>query len=567
MLKMALVSLAFAPTAFATSPGTESLVEKHPDTATLNEVVKFRAIPGHHFNDQAPQKCGEVGNPNLNEGKTEAKCQFTKEGAYTVQLSICDDANTFCKLERRQLSVSHSGQERFPYSPSEAGTQGTLLPPPKGFEPLSRNEVMAKLKSKRQPVLVLVSTNWCPPCNELKDFLLGEEIFRQSTKDALLVYVDGDQPDRKGWEIPILGYPTMVILNENLEEVSRRTGYISAPQFETWWTADGAQNRISLKQVESQEKERRDHKWWRRLMDWLWASPEDIHQDRLRLARAYQAQEKYSELLDLLKNNTDPESRGLYINTRLTMFSKEKPENAEEVKEYDQRRGDFLKLVLAKDVDADGYPYFLMQYCGIDPEDCKRFLQPGLASIERMKEEPTKNPRERALLLANSEGLKAYVHDAMSNSVESKKAFAQCAEHFRELAGESGQGLERAALQNMATCLRGAEKWDEALVVYKALTERYPTENTFWFAQAQVFKKKKQYKEALARADEALKVGYGHNWLKTVMLKAELQEALGKKALAKDTLRNALAKIHLPDDPNEPLHRLAAAVKSRMEKL
>ncbi len=94
-------------------------------------------------------------------------------------------------------------------------------------------------KKKNKPLLVFFTgSDWCGPCKILhKDFFETEEFIELANKELILYEADFPRrtdlitPEQKviNYEIKrkyaIRGYPTILILNSDGEEVARRSGY------------------------------------------------------------------------------------------------------------------------------------------------------------------------------------------------------------------------------------------------------------------------------------------------------------------------------------------------------
>ena len=94
-------------------------------------------------------------------------------------------------------------------------------------------------KKKNKPLLIFFTgSDWCGPCKILhKDFLETEEFIKLADKELILYEADFPRrtdlvtPEQKiiNYQIKnkyaIRGYPTIIILNSDGEEVARRSGY------------------------------------------------------------------------------------------------------------------------------------------------------------------------------------------------------------------------------------------------------------------------------------------------------------------------------------------------------
>lgn len=79
------------------------LLEKPPVQVNLGTRLILKPSAGHHFNLEAPNSCGEGTLKKRTEG--EIVCEMEKAGTQTVTVSLCDDARTFCKVEKHSIDV------------------------------------------------------------------------------------------------------------------------------------------------------------------------------------------------------------------------------------------------------------------------------------------------------------------------------------------------------------------------------------------------------------------------------------------------------------------------------
>jgi thioredoxin-like negative regulator of GroEL len=103
------------------------------------------------------------------------------------------------------------------------GTATRAEPPNKDWLTKLR-DAKAAAAEQQKPVLAMVSTSWCPPCNMMKKEILPQPSVRDALKKYVLVYIDGDEnrPDAKA--LKVRGYPTFIVLSAKGEEVGRLVG-------------------------------------------------------------------------------------------------------------------------------------------------------------------------------------------------------------------------------------------------------------------------------------------------------------------------------------------------------
>jgi thioredoxin-like negative regulator of GroEL len=90
----------------------------------------------------------------------------------------------------------------------------------------------AQAKTERKPVLLYWGAKWCPPCNQLKATLFNRQDFVERSRAFVAVSIDGDLPgaQKLGARFKVRGYPTMILLNADGQEITRLPGEVDAPQ-------------------------------------------------------------------------------------------------------------------------------------------------------------------------------------------------------------------------------------------------------------------------------------------------------------------------------------------------
>ncbi|MBF0105057.1 MAG: hypothetical protein HQM16_06985, partial [Deltaproteobacteria bacterium] len=81
----------------------DRLLQYYPTEALTGEIITLKPIEGHHFNLEAPQKCGNE-DPIVMAGGS-LSCRFNVPGTMQIVTAICDDAVTFCQLDRLSVKV------------------------------------------------------------------------------------------------------------------------------------------------------------------------------------------------------------------------------------------------------------------------------------------------------------------------------------------------------------------------------------------------------------------------------------------------------------------------------
>ncbi len=85
------------------------------------------------------------------------------------------------------------------------------------------DSAFAAARAERKPVLLYWGADWCPPCSRLKATVFRQPEFVDRTRQFVAVDLDGDLPgaQRLGEQFDVYGYPTVVVLSSDREEITR----------------------------------------------------------------------------------------------------------------------------------------------------------------------------------------------------------------------------------------------------------------------------------------------------------------------------------------------------------
>lgn len=97
------------------------------------------------------------------------------------------------------------------------------------------DEAFALAKAENKPILLYWGAVWCPPCNQLKATIFKRPDFIARTNEFVAVYLDGDtdRAQRYGEKFGASGYPTLIALNPDGEEVTRIPGGMNLEAYVT----------------------------------------------------------------------------------------------------------------------------------------------------------------------------------------------------------------------------------------------------------------------------------------------------------------------------------------------
>ena len=95
------------------------------------------------------------------------------------------------------------------------------------------DSAFAAARAARKPVLLYWGADWCPPCSRLRATVFRHPEFVNRTRLFVAVDLDGDQPgaQRLGEEFDVYGYPTVVVLSPEREEITRISTTMETAQY------------------------------------------------------------------------------------------------------------------------------------------------------------------------------------------------------------------------------------------------------------------------------------------------------------------------------------------------
>ena len=95
------------------------------------------------------------------------------------------------------------------------------------------DSAFAKAVADKKPVFLFWTAAWCPPCNHVKSTIFTRDEFVAKSRSFVPVYVDGDTPSGQalGKRFNVSGYPTMVLLTADGNEVTRLEGSVEPAKY------------------------------------------------------------------------------------------------------------------------------------------------------------------------------------------------------------------------------------------------------------------------------------------------------------------------------------------------
>jgi thiol-disulfide isomerase/thioredoxin len=522
-----------------------------PQTLRQNEVFEFKPQAQHHFSEEAPQSCGQ-GQSLISKDLSGIKCQFIAAGEVEPVLNVCDDKKTFCKPVRLQIAVSPGATDS-----KESLEKNQSLNHDLKAQLTPDFEVMTPIEARKaaagRPVLLMISADWCPPCNEAKEHLLPSKSFKAATANWLKIYVDGDALAAKDWNT-VVGfefYPSFVLLNPDLQEIGRFLGPIRQSDFTDWV------RQMSLFANESLEKLK------------LRLQKNEQPSLLVKLARLLKPNTEGDPLVPLRQRLLDwallrqdkPLIESLKAKTPLTLDLEIKYLTYHAQELSGAEKVIVLKQLLDLNYYKDGWMAAVYDLCSIDQKACEPYLGKFAKRFEFMKKKLW-TQAEVASFLAEEHLLATQIFQTVKRPAQEKQMAEACVAQYKVMASLSALKLARSAQQGMLACLDSAQRFAEAQTLVDQLIQAYPNEPTFLLKKARLYKKQKKFTEALVWAQRADKVAYGYNWFALQALKAELLLAAKKVQEAIVVVDSALAKVPLDEAKDSREQQVVARLRA-----
>ncbi|MEK7383253.1 MAG: thioredoxin family protein [Elusimicrobiota bacterium] len=495
------------------------LILPHPDSALLNEILELKPAAGHHFNAEAPQKCGGWRADEVLARRF--RCRLRTEGNVAVLVSVCDDAKTFCRQESFTVSVRKTSKAAAKSSPLKAAPKGGRRAPA-GF--IDNEPARARALARREGRLLLIDFYgiWCPPCNELEEHSYPDPAFQKASAEFVKIGLDADAETSFDWKarFKVGGYPTLIVADAELRELGRVVGARSGPALAAFLDSVKA-----YKDEPVEEAER------------LIAKGGDAATDlrRLRVAHWRAERGEFDETFKLLKGMTQPAAK-----RELLLARREKAR-----REDDAAAGLAATQELA--LSFPKAPEFAEWAAALAEED-KPAAQALREQVRRSVAEWSASPAlgESGYSAADLLSYEASFFEALGSTEDARGLYSQAADAYAAQAAKSPLKVPRSANLGRADALKSSGRLSEAESLYDLLVKAYPEEFTFCYDYASVLKDLGRAEAAYPYAVRAAAAGYGDNWLRAVRLKAELELKLGRAAEAAKTVDEALAQTELP---------------------
>ncbi len=521
ILRALLLSIAFHANA-------ESLVKSKPATGLENERIELKPIAGHHFNTEAPQTCGKKRADEVT--PRVFRCRLASSGPVAVVASVCDDAKTFCRQERFTVSVAGS---------KKAALRAKSAPKPHpfaaGFLVNEPGKAVTLARRAHEPIFVHFYGIWCPPCNMLEEDVYPTEEFQKAADGFVTLALDADAKLSWDWKarFKIGGYPTLLVLDERGQEISRAVGYRSPESLAAFLSE--AQSLLSEPiELASLAVAR--------------SSPTEDGARRARVARW--RLERAEPELALVAAGAAAASRLESLLARKALASKN-----------DDAPGLLaaLKALAAEFKDSVEFADWVSDLVERDKPAAEALAAGALASTARWAADPRLS--EHGYVPGDMRTAEASLLESLGKDAEAKASWSAAADAYGADAKASRLKLARGANLERAYCLQKAGRLAEARALYDTLVGAYPDEFTFHQGYARLLYQQKEYPAALISARAAVKSGYGDNWLRAAALEAQILTAMGLKVEAAQALDATLAEAAAPKSAAVRTHRYLSELR------
>lgn len=541
-----------------------ALIANPVQSLFVNEVGVFRPVADHHFELTAPQQCGTLS--PIKKTAREISCQFHTAGQQTLHFSVCANNKSSCQSVMLNLMITPKAaaapgvvaqEPSIALKSAHVALEGQLL---KGFRTGLPPDIREEAQRENKPVFLLISTDWCPPCNEAKENLFSTEAFQKISKDWLKVYVDGDSRESAEWGkvVPFHEFPTIVFLDSRLNEEGRFHSATRWKEFSQWAKQVSQRSLAPISDIRPKVLARQKGGWLQRLRDLIHGqTATDLSRQKERLIGWALAAEDQKVLSAFTEKDIPSD-------LKMDWYSY-KYNNSQDGDKTDQIG--FLKKALVAAKGREEYIDFLDELCDLDKHECQVYSKDMDLASEKIREDKDLTEAEKAAALADQFYGQSLVYKTLGRHREAHAKVLDCVTQSDRFKSLSPLKMPRAANQVRAYCLAKAGRAKAAERLYKSLIKAYPSEPTFLLSYAYFLKSHARLKKAHNYVSRAMKVSYAYNWFKAVFLKARIEMQMKHYKDALQTVHGALAEVHLSADPKSRDQHVAGALRGLESKI
>lgn len=547
-------------------------------------MVQLTPPAGHHFNMEAPTKLTLKLNPASKEEPLKAeidkapasiKASWNKKSTnceVQAQVYLCDDQNKYCVPLKKTFAceklsyddVKSTNLDETAKSATQTAAKTEKKSPENSTETTfilnDSAKAFAQAKLEKKLVLIDFFGIWCPPCNVLDESVFNTPEFQKFSKDYVFLKMDADSS--VSWELKtkynIKGYPTVMLVNSEADEISRIVGSRKPKAFLK--EMSGA---LKLKAISMTDRRKK-------------ADSQKDSEAAFQMAELAFGQEDYPQamkyFLIALKNagiskSFNESRKQKMLSTQVALLEESKDATTQK------------NLASLLESSLEIYPYGTEALERADKlatlaDDLKneslknRALNAQFKNVEHLLKNP-KLYEEAEVSEGDLYTSLAEVYDNLKDEAKTKesygKAFDAYTRQIKDLkldeSKERGHNLERIY------ALYKSGRADEANTMYENMQKQYPEEFTFYLSHARVLNDQGKTELALSKAETALKFSYGDNQLRVVKMVADLRSKLGKKKEALQLLDETLKNFKAPEDLKVRTHNYLAKLKDLKEKI
>lgn len=523
-----------------------------PKNIQVNEAIALTPIKNHSFNTDAPQRCGKEKPQKVTEQSVE--CVFKKPGKFEIRTAICDAQKTYCKIEYHPIQVNgkhvyknsiwdHSSQNEQKILGEKISIKSQMR---NGFYYNSPQEAFKKAKSENKKLFINFYAIWCPPCNKLDELVFSQQHFQTSSNKYIKLKLDVDAPS--SWELmkhfTIQSFPTTIIANPNLDEISRRVGFHSVQDLSRWIHIFHKKKYPTVKELENKEK--------------IFVKNEKRYKLKLeRLLASYMERRKYQKAFTLAKKLKGQQFREYQYLAALQVY---KDDNKKLLKN--------LTLLVEKYPQSKRYLNHVLKLVNLsEKKKAKKYAKMALKKIDKWLAQKKSSSSSLGYQIPDLYYYQGELFERLENPSAMELSFLKASQFMEnEIKKYTGAYLPFAR-KTYAYYLYRAGKIKEAQSIYSELAQKFPHDFTFNYSYARLLFKLGQLKKSLKQIDKSIAGAYGLNKLMAERLKSQILIKDGASNKAKTLLTKLIYEYEGQKEVPYRVTRMLNSLKNIRKKI
>jgi len=486
-----------------------------------------------------------------------------------LEFAVCDSAGVCTPLHVAfQVEVSRKPERTFSAltlrtvqpvrDPEKARERRAKLQARALEEAWLKDDLQAALDAaaeRNQPILMVFTTRWCPPCNRLQAEVLVHPERSKELQGLVLLRFDADLAS--SWSSKtryrVAGYPTIVLTDSQGELLWREVGYETADDFLAALHAVTRSPQGTLAELQATAEESEDAS--------ALLAVADRHRQRGDAEAALAALEQVPEGAEV----------DVAVRDRVAAFlALHDPDPAAGA---DALEGLLLHQAVEPAVPLTEQLWWWVDLAGLrgraeDETGVALAWERANAAAEQLL---SGAPGEQAAIEAwQVIGIAAL---GQGDEARATEAWSEVADRLLEQLGGTELGMEtirasRGPVMSLISALSRAGRADEARMVADRAVDTFPKEDTFYLVRARAERRLGGVSEAaLADASTATRLAQGDSRLRAADLWTEMLVEAERDEEAAVALREVLDGLALPEDPDIRTHRYAGALQARLDQL